>query len=683
MPRPLAAEDLYRIQLAEDPRISQDGTRIAYVVTAFDRTSYEYRRTIWVVETATGASRQYTSGPNDTAPAWSPDGSRLAFVRGAARTVKPKDAEEREQGVGRPQIWVLPADGGEARQLTWHRLGAGSPIWSPDGTMLAYVATTGEADDTEAEDAALDGKNVPAVRTITQLWNRADGVGWRYEYRHHLFLIDPNDGVPRQLTDGDWDDANPAWSPYGQRIAFTSDRTADRWRVLGSDIWTVDVSSGAVERVTDETLSCGAAAWSPDGTWLAFGASPRHDRSGHTDVYVAAAEGEPRAHPITLDLVPTWSDDCMSDMRSGHGSSLPYWSTDGREIICVASTRGTTHVYALPREGGQPRALTSGDCHVTGFSLDADRQILALAISHPTIPGELYVQATDGQTEPRALTSLSKEPRESVTFAQPETFDFTGAEGWDVQGWVIRPPHAPEGERVPAVLEVHGGPQLMYGWSFFFEFQLLAAMGYAVVYANPRGSTGYGRTFSDAVTNDWGGKDYLDLMAGVDAAIERGGIDRDRLGVAGGSYGGYMTNWIVGHTDRFKAAVTMRCVSNLMVLFGASDVGWLLATLQFDEAPWPGGGQAFLLERSPITYVGNVRTPLLILHGENDLRCPIAEAEQMFTALKYMGRETEMVRFEGQSHDLSRSGHPRSRVLRLQHIQRWFERHIPTNAGGR
>jgi dipeptidyl aminopeptidase/acylaminoacyl peptidase len=207
------------------------------------------------------------------------------------------------------------------------------------------------------------------------------------------------------------------------------------------------------------------------------------------------------------------------------------------------------------------------------------------------------------------------------------------------------------------------------------EFQLLAARGYAIVYSNPRGSTGYGRTFSGAITHDWGNKDYLDIMAGLDAAIARGGIDPNRLGVAGGSYGGYMTNWIVGHTGRFKAAVTMRCVSNAAVFFGTSDAGWWLAVDEFGATPWEDLGK--LMEHSPITYVANIHTPLLILHSDNDLRCPISESEQMFTALKYLGRETKFVKFEGQSHDLSRNGHPRSRVIRYREILDWFDRYIP------
>jgi len=213
----------------------------------------------------------------------------------------------------------------------------------------------------------------------------------------------------------------------------------------------------------------------------------------------------------------------------------------------------------------------------------------------------------------------------------------------------------------------------MYGWAFFLEFQLLAASGFTVVYTNPRGSTGYGRTVSAAVTDDWGGKDFEDILAGLDAAIARGGIDPERLGVGGGSYGGYMTNWAVGHSNRFKAAVTMRCVSNMASMFGSSDLGWMIDD-DLGGTPWD---QPRLAERSPITYVNRITTPLLILHSDNDLRCPIGEGEQMFAALKFLDRDVKLLRFEGQTHDLSRNGHPRSRVIRLRHILDWFTTHIP------
>jgi dipeptidyl aminopeptidase/acylaminoacyl peptidase len=275
------------------------------------------------------------------------------------------------------------------------------------------------------------------------------------------------------------------------------------------------------------------------------------------------------------------------------------------------------------------------------------------------------------------LTQLNADAFRDVELARPEEFHYKGAGGWDMQGWILRPTAASD-HPPPAILEIHGGPEAMYGWSFFYEFQLLAAHGFAVVYTNPRGSTGYGRAFSNAVRNDWGGKDFQDIMAGLDTAVSKGWVDPDRLGVAGGSYGGYMTNWAIGHTDRFKAAVTMRCVSNMAAMFGYSDLGWFITVEELGgSVPWKN--LDWLTERSPITYVERMKTPLLILHSDQDLRCPIEEGEQLFTALKFLGREVRMIRFEGQSHDLSRNGHPRSRVIRYRHIVGWFMRHIKTH----
>jgi dipeptidyl aminopeptidase/acylaminoacyl peptidase len=318
--------------------------------------------------------------------------------------------------------------------------------------------------------------------------------------------------------------------------------------------------------------------------------------------------------------------------------------------------------------------------------MDRERRRIALASSDPSTPGDLSLQDAAGGRETR-LTELNASVFREVQLAAPQEFTFKGADGWDIQGWIIRPsplpnppPRAGEGieRRPPAILEIHGGPMAMYGWSFFFEFQLLVSHGYAVVFTNPRGSTGYGRAFSAAVNGDWGGKDFQDIMAGIDAAVANGWVDPDRLGVAGGSYGGYMTNWTVGHTDRFKAAVTMRCVSNMASIFGTGDLDWILTIDSMDAVPWKNLDR--LMEHSPITYVERITTPLLILHGDRDLRCPISEGEQLFTALKLLGREVRMVRFEGQSHDLSRSGHPRSRVIRLRHIVSWFISHIRTEA---
>jgi dipeptidyl aminopeptidase/acylaminoacyl peptidase len=675
MTRNLTSDDLYALKLAEDPRLSPDGQRVAYVVMSIDRPTYEYRRAVWVAPAAGGEARAFTSGPNDSSPRWSPDGRQIAFVRARAAKSEPKTQAERDHGVGKPQIWVLPADGGEARQVTIAREGAHDPVWSPDGATLLFTTETGAPDDPEAVDAKVDGKDIPTVRTIDRLWYRLDGQGWNYERRVHLFSISVGGGEPRQLTEGDWDDGSASWSPDGRRVAFTSDRSQDRWRWPAGDIWVMDVASGALQRLTDESLHCGAPAWSPDGLSLAFAASPRRHPDGHVDFYVMPANGSASARRLTDDFIPTCSDTCIDDQRAGHGPARPSWSTDGAQIYFLAAYRGATQVYAVSPAGGAPREVTRGDRHVYAATPDAACRTLALGISDPVTPGDVFVLTLDRVDEAHRLTDLNATLRGEAALAAPRAITFTGADGWELQGWILRPSGIPAERATPAILEIHGGPRAMYGWSFFFEFQLLAAHGYTVVYTNPRGSTGYGRTFSSAVAKDWGGKDFEDLIAGLDAAIAEGGIDPDRLGVAGGSYGGYMTNWAIGHTDRFKAAVTMRCVSNLATMFGTSDVGWDLLDEYFDVMPWENLDK--LMQHSPITYVANMRTPLLILHSENDLRCSIGEAEQLYAALKYLGREVKMVRFAGQSHDLSRNGHPRSRVLRLRHIVDWLSDHIP------
>jgi dipeptidyl aminopeptidase/acylaminoacyl peptidase len=423
---------------------------------------------------------------------------------------------------------------------------------------------------------------------------------------------------------------------------------------------------------------CGPPAWSDDGRLIAFAASVRRHADGYTDLMVVESIGGTPARRLTEDFAPTFEDSCIDDQRAGHGGPHLCWSPDSKEVYAQASGRGSTQLYAVPLATGKPRVIVGGPRRVYAFSIDRERRQVAMGCSDPGTPGDLFSAEVAGRGE-RRLTQVNAELFKEVQLARPEEFIFKGADGWDMQGWVMRPSGG--AARPPAVLEVHGGPMAMYGWSFFYEFQLLAANGFAVVYANPRGSTGYGRAFSNAVVGDWGGKDYEDVMAGVDAAIAQGLVDGNRLGVGGGSYGGYMTNWAVGHTDRFKAAVTMRCVSNLAGMFGSSDLGWFLIDDFMGAVPWKDLDR--LTERSPITYVDRIQTPLLILHSDQDLRCPIEEGEQMFTALKFLGREVKMIRFEGQSHDLSRNGHPRSRVIRLHHIVDWFASHIPAAAGER
>ena len=319
MTRRLEPQDLYAIKLVEDPQITPDGERIAYLVAEIDRESYEYHRSIWVADVASTELHRYTAGNNDRSPRWSPDGRSLAFVRGPAGEVKPKNKEERDRGVGKAQLWVLPADGGEARQLTWLRDGAGEPTWSPDGATIAFSAEVGQPDDVEAADAQLEEKKVPAVRTIDRLWNRLDGKGWIYERRSHLFRIPSSGGDLEQLTDGDWDDGSPAFSPDGQRIAFTSDRAEERWSWPGKDIWVLDLRSKRLTRMSDETIYAGPPAWSPDGRQLAFTASKRRHADGYDDLLVVDVSAPGTARRLTEGFAPTFADTSIDDQRADHG----------------------------------------------------------------------------------------------------------------------------------------------------------------------------------------------------------------------------------------------------------------------------------------------------------------------------------------------------------------------------
>ncbi len=675
--RDITIEDLFQFKPVTRPRISPDGQRVAFVVTTVDKRTYEYRSSIWVVSTEGGEAKRFTAGPaNAHSPSWSPDGRWLAFVSDReGESLGRDEKEQKKRGKGKPQIWLIPTDGGEARQLTFMQHGASNPVWSPDSKRLVFDAEVGPADE-ETE----DGKPLPKVRVIDRLWYRLDGVGFIHDKRHHLFLVDIAGGEPQQLTGGDWDDTDPAWSPDGTHVVFVSSRAEDRWRLPCPDVYTLAMSdgkAGELSCLTDGSLACSVPSWSPDGKTIAFLGSLKLRSGGHVDLYTIPTTAEQgSATCLTQGFEGSFQDWTNSDIGDEHLAPAPAWSADGKTLYTLASHRGASRVFVVSSSGAaaQPPTLTPGDVHVRDLSIDRSASKMALLIGSPTQLQEAFVRSTAPAGELRRLTAFNDALLGEIMLSTPEYMPYTGAEGWPMDGWVMKPHAFDPSRKYPLIVEVHGGPATQYGYGFFHEMQLLTAAGYVVLYTNPRGSIGYGRDFSLAVRGAWGEKDSLDILAGIDALAQKGYIDEQRIGVTGGSYGGFMTNWLVSHTNRFKAAVTDRSVTNLASDFGSCDFGWTFADDELDTTPWEDLDR--YMRMSPITFVKDIHTPLLILHSEQDLRCNIEQAEQLFASLKYLGREVLFVRFEGQSHGLSRGGHPKLRLERLRHILGWFEKYL-------
>lgn len=678
--RPVTPETIFDLQFVDAVMPSPDGAWAVYTIKTIDREKDDYQSHLWLTPTGGGAPRRLTQGEHKNFGAvWSPDGRWIAFV-----------STRRDK---KPQIYRLPLNGGEAERLTDLDGDPSSLEWSPDGKSILFTFHAndpveqghlpGSVPEKKAREAKAEKKELPepTYRHITRMLYKLDGAGWLPRARSHVHVLDLASGADRALTTGDFDHGAATWSPDGKWVAFTANRQEDEEysNYVVSDVFVVPAAGGEPRNLTPGPGMAGGLAWSPDGTTIAFlGHDQPDDWWGIPNYHVwtvPASGGAPR------DLTPGWDryagDLVGSDLRDFHAPGNPVWSRDGKTLYFQVSESGSTHLYRIAASGGTPEPLTKGGLQILDLKRgqNAD-ELIAIRCDHLDAGTIARVDPKSGRFTD--LVTPNRELFQGLALSAPEETWTEAPGGHRVQSWLIPPSEAaakpgPGGKR-PMILEIHGGPRVQYGACFFLEFQMFASAGFYVLFSNPRGSQGYGETFTKAIVKNWAGPAFDDLMLVVDAALARHpDIDVDRLGVTGGSYGGYMTNWVVGHTNRFKAAITQRCVTTIQTLLLGDDLT-PIGTPEFGAEPWQDA--EILRRQSPLSYVENIRTPLLITHSLMDLRCVVTEAEMLYKALKALRREVELVLFPGESHGLSRKGTPSRRVARMHLMRDWFVRYL-------
>lgn len=698
--RPLTPGDVGRFKAVGDPQVSPDGQWVLWVLQTPDTQSDANRTDIWLGRAdGAGAGRPLTTSGKDRHPRWSPDGSTISFV------------SERS---GKAQIWLINVSGGEAWRLPSDVAVATPANWSRNGKRLTFGARVfSQPDDWVPYPGAPDGDRTRAVAqaeqagaktqpngvktsdvtVTTRLKYRFDGTGYYGDRRSQVFVIDvagPADAVPvaKQVTSGDFDHQDATWTDDGKLICVAV-RRPDADLRDGMDMWLVDPADCSLQLLYEGDGPVQAPAVSPDGSVVAFlGHDCYQSRSTTIQLFVlplAAARQKPLGQPDAVSLTAPADrpagNTISSDVRYITPTPQPCWSEDGKTIYYTLSDQGHSRIVALcvppiiasggfaKATAGQPATVLGGPGRVIA-SMSCARGQLAYVAETGDMPCTLFGSAVAHPANEVQLSHANDELLADIALSTVKAFTYKGADGWPIDAFLMLPPNAGPGPH-PTVLFIHGGPHGVYGETFQFQCQIHAAAGFAVLFTNPRGSQNYGQDFAKACVNDWGGKDYEDIMAGVDHLIATGVADPDRLGITGWSYGGYMTTWTITQTNRFKAAVAGAIIYNRHNFWGTSDIGYNFGGWQCGGTPWDN--ERNLLSRSGIRYVANVETPVLLLHGEADLRCPIEQAEQFFATLRYLGRTAVMVRYPGEYHGFTKPSHRQDRFARSV---AWFKHYL-------
>ena len=661
-----------KFQLVSSPQISPDGRRIVFVKKHVGEKN-NYVSNLWTVdtcgETASGQPRQFTAGEKDSAPQWSPDGSQIVFVR------SPKEEP--------PQIHVIDSRGGEAQPLTKLPEGSiGEFRWSPDGKRLAFGFRETATERTKAaeKERKENGLSTPAW-VIDDVWYRLDGDGYFGAQRYQLVIVDTATGQHRKLyTKDTLGGFSFDFSPNGKQLVVATNRDKKAMlRPWKDELLLVDVASGRIKPIGNLPDGPKAAVrWSPDGTTIAFAGRIGGSDGIYSTENVKLLTCRPTGGGVR-DLLDG-EDYCLlacpiADTSEAHFEPTFEFSPDSERILVQLGIRGGTKIASIPTRGGKLTIHTRDRIDQQMGNISDDGKKLALSIGNATKLAEVAVaDVTSPRLATTTLTDFNGPLHKELALIKPESHWIKAEDGHKVQVWVIRPNSGRNGKKSPALLEIHGGPHAQYGSGLFHEFQVLAAAGYAVFYSNPRGSKGYGRDHCAAIRGNWGGADWTDIQAVTRFMQQQTYVDNKRLGVLGGSYGGYMTNWVIGHTRDFSAAVSDRCVSNLVSMAGNSD----FVEEQDDYFPgnfWDRSQPRW--NQSPMQYIGNAKTPTLIIHSEGDLRCNIEQSEQVFAALKLLGVPTRLVRYpRSTSHGMSRQGPPDLRMHRLHQILDWFRKYL-------